>query len=345
MNSFINKFNPFQTIAGYNQVNELKNFILPDTCIVTMKDIWELYHNRFPKNIDVYFVHTLEEIELEKEIEKFSNYKMIIGFGGGQALDIAKYFSWKCNLSLFQFPTSISVDAVFGHRSGIRRKGNVNYIGWAIPECVFIDYEIIQSAPLIFNYSGIGDVLCFYTGVLDWQFANKKNKCEQKWKYNQELAKQSLKYVEDLLLNVEHIKVMNENAIDAIIRAHQWGGNSFFSSGWNPRHIEGIEHFFFYNLEYLTNKKFIHGQPVCLGFILGCLLHNKLEDKFVNFFKSLDFDFSPKAMNISWDHIDGTLSTLKNYIEKNHLWYGIGNEFEYSKGIVEKLKVTVDSFN
>ena len=138
---------------------------------------------------------------------------------------------------------------------------------------------------------------------------------------------------------------MNESAIDAIIRAHQWGGNSFFSSGWNPRHIEGIEHFFFYNLEYLTNKKFIHGQPVCLGFVLGCLFHNKLEDKFVNFFKSLDFDFSPNAMNISWDHIDSSLSTLKNYIEKNHLWYGIGNEFEYSKGIVEKLKATVDSFN
>ena len=68
--------------------------------------------NRFPKNIDVYFVNTLEETELEKEVNKFKNYKMVIGFGGGQALDIAKYFSWKCNLKLFQFPTSISVDAV-----------------------------------------------------------------------------------------------------------------------------------------------------------------------------------------------------------------------------------------
>ena len=38
-------------------------------------------------------------------------------------------------------------------------------------------------------------------------------------------------------------------------------------------------------------------------------------------------------------------NSVKNYIEKNHLWYGIGNEFEYSKGIVEKLKATVDSFN
>ena len=96
------------------------------------------------------------------------------------------------NLKLFQFPTSISVDAVFGHRSGIRRDGNVNYIGWAIPECVFLDYEIIQSAPKIYNYSGIGDVLCFYTGVLDWQYANKQNKCEEKWSYKSELANKSL---------------------------------------------------------------------------------------------------------------------------------------------------------
>ena len=336
--SSIKFINPFQTISGFNQTQELENFIVPNTCIVTMNDIWKLYKNRFPKNIDVYFVNTLEETELEKEVSKFINYKMIIGFGGGQALDIAKYFSWKCNLKLFQFPTSISVDAVFGHRSGIRRDGNVNYIGWAIPECVFLDYEIIQSAPKIYNYSGIGDVLCFYTGVLDWQYANKQNKCEEKWSYKSELANKSLEYVEDLLLNAENIKEMNEEGINAIIRAHQWGGNSFFSSGWNPRHIEGIEHFFFYNLEYITNKKFIHGQPVCLGFILGCLLHDKLEDKFINFFKSIDFNFTPESMNINWNDVDKTLSTLRDYVEKNKLWYGIANEFKYTQKTIDMFK-------
>ena len=225
--SSINLFNPFQTISGFDLTQELENFIVPETCIVTMNDIWQLYKNRFPKKIDVYFVNTLEEKELEKDISKFKNYKMVIGFGGGQALDIAKYFSWKCNLKLFQFPTSISVDAVFGHRSGIR-EGNVNYIGWAIPECIFLDYEIIQSAPKIYNYSGIGDVLCFYTGVLDWQYANKQNKCEEKWSYKSKLANKSLAYVDDLLLNAENIREMNIEGINTIISAHQWGGNSFF---------------------------------------------------------------------------------------------------------------------
>ena len=341
----INKFNPFQTIAGFNQIEELKNFVVSETCIVTMKDIWDLYSNRFPKNIDVYFVHSLEEKTLNKEIDKFNNYKMVIGFGGGQALDIAKFFSWKCKLTLFQFPTSLSVDAVFGHRSGIRRNGNVHYLGWAVPESIFIDYEIIQSAPKLFNYSGIGDVLCFFTGVLDWQYAHKKNKCEQKWQYNSELADKSLTYVDDLIANVKDIKTMNENGINTIIRAHQWGGNSFFSSGWNPRHIEGIEHFFFYNLEFLTNKKFIHGQPVCLGFILGCLMHNKLEKRFVDFFENLDFNFSPMAMNLSWDDVTNTLKTLRSYIQKNNLWYGIGSDFEYSSEILIQLKDVINRLN
>ena len=235
----INLFNPFQTISGFNQIQELDNFIVPNTCIVTMDDIWKLYKNRFPKNIDVYFVNTLEEKELEKEVSKFINYKMVIGFGGGQALDIAKYFSWKCNLKLFQFPTSISVDAVFGHRSGIRRDGNVNYIGWAIPECIFLDYEIIQSAPKVYNYSGIGDVLCFYTGVLDWQYANKQNKCEEKWSYKSKLANKSLAYVDDLLLNAENIREMNIEGINTIISAHQWGGNSFFFKWLEPKAYRG----------------------------------------------------------------------------------------------------------
>ena len=137
--------------------------------------------------------------------------------------------------------------------------------------------------------------------------------------------------------------MMNEKGIDTIIKAHQWGGNSFFSSGWNPRHIEGVEHFFFYNLELLTKKKFIHGQPVCLGFVLGCLLHNQYLDKLINFFIEIDFDIRPDAMNISWDDIDNCLKTLKDFVIKNNLWYGICNDFDYSNNIFLELKENVEN--
>ncbi|PPR44813.1 MAG: hypothetical protein CFH18_00771 [Alphaproteobacteria bacterium MarineAlpha5_Bin8] len=339
----INNFKPFQTILGYDLLNEINNFVSPKTCIVTMQDLWIKFKLNLDNFNNVYFVSSLEEKDLEKQINEFSNYDTIIGLGGGQAIDIAKYFSWKCNLRLFQFPTSLSVDAVFGHRSGIRRNNIVNYIGWAIPECVFIDYEIIQQAPKIFNYSGIGDILCFYTGVLDWKYADNINKCENKWKYDQDLAAKSLSYVDELLDNTENIKKINKQGIDTIVKAHQWGGNSFFSSGWNPRHIEGIEHFFFYNLELITKKKFVHGQPVCLGFILGCLLHNKYEKRFIDFFKKLQFDIRPEAMNITWSDIDSTLKSLNDFVIKNELWFGIANNFSYRNDIFFKLKESVEN--
>jgi len=342
----INNFKPFQTITGYNLLEEINNITTNKTCIVTMEDLWDIFKLKFKNISNIYFISSLEETNLEKEINKFKDYDTIIGLGGGQAIDIAKYFSWKCNLKLFQFPTSLSVDAVFGHRSGIRRNNIVNYIGWSKPECVFIDYEVIMDAPLIFNHSGIGDVLCFYTGVLDWQYAKEINKCETKWTYNSELAMKSLSYVDNLLKQSHHIKSLDQKGIDTIIQAHQWGGNSYFSSGWNPRHIEGIEHFFFYNLELITKKKYIHGQPVCLGFILGCLLHNKYEDRFSNFFKDLQFDVRPKSMNISWDEVDTCLKSLSDFVIKNNLWYGIANDFSYSKNILDKLiKTTNDIYN
>ena len=122
---------------------------------------------------------------------------------------------------------------------------------------------------------------------------------------------------------------------------HQWGGNSFFSTGWNPRHIEGIEHFFFYNLELVSKQKFIHGQPVCLGFILGCLMHDKYGEKFQNFFKNIEFDIRPEAMNISWEIVRQTLSSLNAFILSNNLWYGIGSEQFNVDEIFNNLKEKV----
>ena len=138
--------------------------------------------------------------------------------GPGLATEVLQTYAYRVAFSFLEMSKSMTVMVLFS--IVVIRGGNVNYIGWAIPESVFIDYEIIQSAPSIFNYSGIGDVLCFYTGVLDWQFANKKNKCEKKWEYNSDLATESLKYVDDLLANIEHVKTMNEKGIDTIIRAH-----------------------------------------------------------------------------------------------------------------------------
>ena len=132
----LNKFAPFQTIVGYNLLEELKNFSNSKTCIITMEDLWKIFKPKFNNETNVYFVKSLEEEFLENEMSKFIKYDTVVGLGGGQALDTAKFFSWKSNKKLFQVPTSMSVNAAFGHRFASRIDGNINYIGWTIPEAV-----------------------------------------------------------------------------------------------------------------------------------------------------------------------------------------------------------------
>ena len=66
-----------------------------------------------------YLVSTIDGDELEDELDDLPACRSIIGLGGGQALDVAKFFAWKLQLPLFQVPTSMSVNAAFGHRTGL----------------------------------------------------------------------------------------------------------------------------------------------------------------------------------------------------------------------------------
>ena len=106
----------FTTIYGRNLVGELKNFVHWPYLVVTMEDLWPTFEPYFDHNLaGVHFVKTLELDELGKVIEQLPNCNSIIGLGGGQAVDIAKFIAWTRRLPLFQVPTAMTVNAPFGH--------------------------------------------------------------------------------------------------------------------------------------------------------------------------------------------------------------------------------------
>ncbi len=49
--------------------------------------------------------------------------RTVVGIGGGQAVDVAKYFAWRSGANLFQMPTALTVDAAWGHQAVVRRDG------------------------------------------------------------------------------------------------------------------------------------------------------------------------------------------------------------------------------
>ena len=111
--------------------------------------------------------------------------RSIIGLGGGQAIDVAKFFAWTLGLPIFQVPTAMTVNAPFGHRAGVRTGGKVRYMGWAVPEAVYVDFDVIASAPQLLNRSGVGDILCYHTAHADWRLAHDLGREEPQWPYDE----------------------------------------------------------------------------------------------------------------------------------------------------------------
>lgn len=332
----------FPTVFGRGLLDEFKHFVNPPFLVVTMEDLWSLFGHHFEgADCRPYFCGSIEQANLEREAATFGDIRAIVGLGGGQALDVAKYFAWRLNVPFFQAPTALSVNAVYGQRAGVRINGKVVYRGWAVPQAIYMDYDVLAACPPALNWSGIGDILCFHTGVLDWRYAEREGKIEEKWRFDENLARQSLKKVRSIVDNIDNIRTMNDRGIEALVDGLKWG-TSYHGAGWCPRHIEGTDHFLFYTLEKMTGKKFLHGQPVGLGVIVGSMLHEDGADEMLDTISSIGLDIRPEAMGLTWDQLEDGLTTMRRYVNETGLWHSIAHDEAISPGFISGLRAKLE---
>jgi glycerol-1-phosphate dehydrogenase [NAD(P)+] len=334
----------FRTVFGHGLVGEMPAFVHRPYLVVTMEDLWPRFESQLagPSLAGVHFVETLELSELIELEAGLPRAAAIIGLGGGQALDVAKFLGWTRRLPLFQVPTATTVNAPFGHRAGLRDAGRVRYLGWAVPEAVYIDFEVIRSAPANLNRSGVGDVLCYHTARHDWQLADRLGRSEPRWPYDPDLVADAATVMASVVDALDEIRAGSEAGIRALVNAHRWGGTTFHDSGWNPRHIEGVEHFVFYNLERITGRHFIHGQPVGLGIIAGSVLQENEPEAMAVAILRAGVDIRPEAMGLTWDDVGEALRTLGAYVREVDLWFTVADVVPATDEHVERIRELVE---
>jgi glycerol-1-phosphate dehydrogenase [NAD(P)+] len=316
----------FTTVFGRGLIAELPNFVHRPYLVVTMEDLWPRFEASFDAGLaGVHLVRSLDLATLERDVAALPACSSVIGLGGGQAIDVAKFFAWTRRLPLFQVPTAMTVNAPFGHRAGLRTDGTVRYMGWAVPEAVYVDFDVIQQAPPALNRSGVGDILCYHTAHADWKLADDLGQGEPRWPYDEGLVAQARARLDAVLSNLDDIHDVTERGIRTLMLAHRWGGATFHDSGWNPRHIEGVEHFFFYNLERLTGRHFIHGQPVGLGIYAGATLQGNQAEAMLAALHRAGVDIRPEAMGVSWEDAAEALRSLAGYVRDAGLWYTVAD--------------------
>jgi glycerol-1-phosphate dehydrogenase [NAD(P)+] len=329
----------FQTVYGRGLLPELKTFVNRPYLVVTMADLWPRFAADFDGGlVGPLLVSTLDRPELERIVDALPRCESVVGLGGGQALDVAKYVAWKRRIPLFQVPTALSVNAAWSHRAAVRIGGIVRYVAFAVPEAVYVDYDVIRSAPDDLNRSGVGDILCYWTGHWDWKMAAEVGKVEPHWPYDEGLVAEARVALDRVIDHADDIHNVCDEGIRALAESLRWGAAAFHNAGWNPRHIEGAEHFVFYNLEYITGKHFLHGQPVTLGVLLMSDLQANDPGRIKGVADRIGVKYRPAEMDVTWDEVGEALRTLKPFVERAGLWYTVASERPITEDWIERMR-------
>jgi len=198
---------------------------------------------------------------LESLAARHDDTDVVVGLGGGTALDTAKFIAWKHGKRLIQIPTITSVDAGFTDAIGVRCNGNVRYVGTVVPELVVLDIALIQSAPPRLNRAGIGDILSCHTGLFDWQLASTAGHGHP---WDDDLAALGRRLLSDLNVATDDIANVSTAGIRFIADAYRHIGAACAAAG-HSRFEEGSEHFWAYAYEHATGSHPVHGEIISLA--------------------------------------------------------------------------------
>ena len=216
----------FPTVFGRGLYDEFKHFVNPPFLVVTMHDLWELFAHQFSGAECRDLLPRLPRAR--RPGARCGRTRRHPGGGRprrrGQALDVAKFFAWRRRLPLFQAPTALSVNAVYGQRSGRARggSGRVPRLGGAAGG-VHRLRRAESGAPAsqlvghrrhpVFPYRGARLALRGVERQCRGEVAIRSRR----------LARQSLVKVEAVLDNVDAIRRLDDEGIRVLVDGLKWG--------------------------------------------------------------------------------------------------------------------------
>jgi glycerol dehydrogenase-like iron-containing ADH family enzyme len=301
--------------------------------LITMEELWERVSGRFQRQpATVIFVRELDWYQLEAMERAFPEIGAIVGLGGGVAQDAAKYIGWRRHIPVDEIVSITSVDASVTKSIAARAGGHVTYIGYIVPRNVYVDYQLIQSAPARLNRSGVGDILCAHTALFDWRFAHK----QIGETYDPQAVTAMHRWLRTIQQESEDIRKVTPRGAHTIMEAFEKISIICRKFG-SSRPQEASDHTFAYNAEYQTGKSFLHGELVALGaWVMAHLQENNpefLEDTY----ERTGILWQPEELGLTRPEFTRILTTLNWYQDNFGRRFSILNRCKIEPAFIDRV--------
>jgi len=221
----------------------------------------ELIHSEYSTHLEDIIGQTCRWIMANSyahnSIQNFDGIDIIIGFGGGASLDIAKLIAGRTGLNWISVPTAASHDGIASEVASVSHDGYKYSEKCKGPLAVIADISIISRAPPRLKLAGLGDIICKTASLAEWKLAHEEK--------NEPFDDQVYSIVDNALNTV-----LRDDRIETLIQAEIDAGRAMSVFG-SSRPCSGTEHAISHAMD--RTSKELHGlqvafaTPICLYYL------------------------------------------------------------------------------
>jgi len=302
---------------GHGLVNT-ESAAWPRYVVVTTPTAWKTalpYIAQKPAGVGV--VRMLDWDHLESVSNALpDDAEMVVGIGGGTALDASKYVALKKDVPLRLVPTAVSTGAIihgiFAKWEGHAIVADSEFWPYCDFEHVLVDYELILDAPWYLNTAGIGDVLCMYSGISEWR--NQAGVGDTP-PVDKELIRPTLEYYRDL--SVQFPKTLDSqgnltaDSVGFIMKSIHERDDRQLTSPF----ASGAGHSLTQVLEEVLQTGLIHGEVAALGGVAVSWAANDYKE-LIGFLDQCKVRYRPSQMGVQKDQLRAVFDYAKDFYPK-----------------------------
>ena len=309
MNNFKLPYHLIVEEGVFDRIPDVMEDVLPGlghkkTILVTeenLKGIFTDQLSRIEEDFDVFETYLIKQASYDAAtaLAKYitmNDIRVVIGFGGGTVLDLAKFAAFVSKTPLISLPTTLSNDSLASPVAVLGTEGKARKtFKCTIPSAILVDVNIIVSAPDRQLLSGIGDTISKYTALVDWKKA---------WDIGKEKVDDFAYMISKMAFNSIAYNDMKElkskDFIKRLTQALVMGGLAMEIAG-SSRPSSGSEHLFCHALDELYSEQVAvpHGIAVAMGSYGACQFQNRNIQKITRIIKEYGVPVCPSEWKIT----------------------------------------------